>query len=62
MRRYGGLTSAEAAEAALERYPYEASGTPFRGPIFHDGAWHRAPLRIYNDRYHVYRPDSPQSE
>ncbi|MET8051629.1 hypothetical protein ABZU75_28920 [Streptosporangium sp. NPDC005286] len=60
MQRYEGLTSAEAEKAALERYPYEASDTPFRGLIFHDEAWHWAMLRIYNDRYHVDRPELAQ--
>ncbi|GAA3246510.1 hypothetical protein [Nonomuraea helvata] len=57
MQRYGGLTSAEAEEAGLERYPYEPSGTPFRGLIFHDEAWHWAMLRIYGDRYTVDHPE-----
>ncbi|WP_327108531.1 hypothetical protein [Nonomuraea glycinis] len=64
MQRYGGLTSAEAEEAALERYPYEASGTPLRGLIFHDEAWHWAMLRIHNNRYPVDHPElaNPSAE
>ncbi|MET7462023.1 hypothetical protein [Nonomuraea sp. NPDC005501] len=60
MQRYGGLTTAEAEEAALECYPYEASGTPFRGLIFHDEAWHWAMLSVYGDRYYVDHPELAQ--
>lgn len=60
MQRYGGLTAVEAAEAALEQCPYEASDTPYRGLIFHDEAWHWAMLSIYDERYHVDHPELAQ--
>lgn len=60
MRRHGGLTAAQAAEAALERYPYEPEGAPERGLVFHDEAWHWAMLAIHGDRYVVEHPELVQ--
>ncbi|MFJ6014901.1 hypothetical protein [Streptomyces sp. NPDC092952] len=64
MRRHGGLTREQAEVAALDRYPYEAPGAPYRGLVFHDEAWHWAMLAIHGDRYAAERPDlgSPSSE
>ena len=64
MRRYGGLTAVQADAAALERYPYEASDTPYRGLVFHDEAWHWAMLKIHQDRYWLTHPElaSPPAE
>jgi hypothetical protein len=57
MQWYGGLPPAEAEAAALERYPYEVSVTPFRGLIFHDHSWHWAMLAIHGDRYWAEHPE-----
>jgi hypothetical protein len=57
MRHHGGLTPEAAWEAALLRYPYEAEGTPNRGLIFHDEAWHWAMLAIHGDRYWIDHPE-----
>ncbi|MEU9581123.1 hypothetical protein [Streptomyces chilikensis] len=57
MRHHGGLTPAEAAAAALERYPYEPDDAPYRGLIFHDEAWHWAMLAIHGNRYVVEHPE-----
>ncbi|MFI9556015.1 hypothetical protein [Nonomuraea endophytica] len=57
IRQHGGLVPAAAEEAALQRYPYEAEGTPYRGMIFHDEAWHWAMLKIYGDNYVVDHPE-----
>jgi hypothetical protein len=57
VQRYGGFTPAHAEAAALERYPYEASDTPFRGLIFHDHSWHWAMLAIHGDLYWAEHPE-----
>ncbi|MFG3099234.1 hypothetical protein ACGFZL_01660 [Streptomyces sp. NPDC048182] len=57
MRHYGGLTPAQAEEAALERYPYEPADAPFRGLVFHDEAWHWAMLAIHGDFYWQGHPE-----
>ena len=64
MRRYGGLTAAQADAAALERDPYEAGDVPYRGLVFHDQAWHWAMLKIHQDRYWLTHPElaSPPAE
>ncbi|GCD47157.1 hypothetical protein [Streptomyces paromomycinus] len=56
MRQHGGLTSSAARETALERYPYEPDGDPYRGLVFHDEAWHWAMLAIHGDRYAADHP------
>jgi hypothetical protein len=57
MEHHGGLAPAEASAAALEQYPYEPEGVPFRGLVFHDEAWHWAMLTIHGDRYTVEHPE-----
>ena len=57
MRHYGGLTPAEATEAALECCPYEPEDHAYRDLIFHDEAWHWAMLTIHGDRYTVEHPE-----
>ena len=57
MRHYGGLTPAEATEAALECYPYEPEDHAYRGLVFHDEAWHWAMLTIHGNRYPVEHPE-----
>ncbi|MEV7468342.1 hypothetical protein AB0O20_17840 [Streptomyces kronopolitis] len=57
MHHHGGLTPAEATDAALERYPYEPDDAPRRGLVFHDEAWYWAMLAIHSDRYVVERPE-----
>lgn len=57
MQQNGGCTPAQAEAAALKRYPYEASDTPFRGFIFHDHSWHWAMLAIHGDFYWVEHPE-----
>lgn len=57
MRRYGGLTPAEAWKEALECYPYEPADRAYRGLVFHDEAWHWAMLTIHGDRYVVEHPE-----
>ncbi|MFD7686939.1 hypothetical protein [Streptomyces sp. NPDC059781] len=57
MRHYGGLTPAQATEAALEWYPYEPEGRAHRGLVFHDEAWHWAMLAIHGDRYTLDHPE-----
>jgi hypothetical protein len=57
MQQHGGLAPTEAAEAALERYPYEPAEAPHRGLIFHDEAWHWAMLTIHGDHYVVEHPE-----
>ncbi|MEU7314920.1 hypothetical protein [Streptomyces sp. NPDC007083] len=57
MQHHGGLTPAEAEDAALEQYPYEPPDAPFRGLVFHDEAWHWAMLAIHGDRYVVEHPE-----
>ncbi|MCZ2525952.1 hypothetical protein [Streptomyces sp. HB2AG] len=60
MERHGGSTPEEAREAALEHYPYEPDGAPYRGLVFHDEAWHWAMLAIHGDRYAVEHPGPAQ--
>lgn len=57
MQHHGGLAPKEARKAALERYPYEPPGAPYRGLIFHDEAWHWAMLAIHGDRYVAEHPE-----
>jgi len=57
MRRYGGLTPAQAESAAVKRYPYQARGVPFRGLIFHHQAWTWAMREIYGHFYGREHPD-----
>jgi hypothetical protein len=61
MRRYGGLAQVAAELSALRRYPYEVSGAPHRGLIFHDEAWHWAMLRIHGDGYAREHPGLAQA-
>jgi hypothetical protein len=58
MRRYGGLTAAEADAAAQEQYPYQPSDAPFRGFVFHDEAWRWAQLKIHHGA--LYWVDHPE--
>ncbi|PKW00182.1 hypothetical protein ATK30_0269 [Amycolatopsis echigonensis] len=60
MQRHGGLPAAQAEAAALERYPYEARGKPYRGLIFHDESWHWAMLKIHGELYWVAHPELTQ--
>lgn len=60
MQRHGGRSAAQAAAAALERYPYEASDEPYRGLIFHDEPWHWGMLAIHGDAYWVKHPELAQ--
>ena len=57
MRAYGGMTQAEADEAAQLRYPYEPPGTAFRGLIFHAEAWHLAMIELNGDSYWRHHPE-----
>ncbi|WP_432174294.1 hypothetical protein [Streptomyces sp. Tue6028] len=57
MRSHGRMTRSQAGEAALRRYPYEPAGTPCRGLMFHDEAWHWAMLDLEGPQYWVNRPD-----
>lgn len=57
MREYGAMTAEEAVEAASQRYPYESAGTPYRGLIFHDEAWHWAMLALKGEQYWRRHPD-----
>jgi hypothetical protein len=57
MRRYGGMTPAQADAAALERYPYEPPDAPFRDLIFHDESWHWAMLKIHGQDYPRTHPE-----
>ncbi|GAA1968457.1 hypothetical protein [Kitasatospora viridis] len=57
MRHYGGRTGADAEAAALACYPYEPPGTPYRGLVFHDEAWHWAMLRIHGGDYAREHPE-----
>ncbi|MEY9908713.1 hypothetical protein ABIA35_004946 [Catenulispora sp. MAP12-49] len=51
MRTYGGMTGAEADEAAEQWYDYEPPDKPYRGLVFHDEAWHWAMTAIKGDHY-----------
>ncbi|MBO8185059.1 hypothetical protein [Streptomyces spirodelae] len=57
MRHHGGLSPAAAWEAALECYPFEPDGDPYRGLVFHDEAWHWAMLALHGERYPVEHPE-----
>lgn len=57
MRTYGQLPEAPAGEAADRRYPCELPGTPYRGMIFHDEAWHWAMLEIKGAGYTMRHPE-----
>src|SRR4051794_40249189 len=54
---YGGVAPEQAEREALDRYPYQPPGTPFRSLIFHDDAWHWAMLRLHGPMYWVSRPE-----
>ncbi|WP_431949943.1 hypothetical protein [Nocardia lijiangensis] len=60
VQRYGGKTPAEAEAEAVEFYCYQGPGTPCRGLVFHDDAWHWAMLGIHglywNTRPELARP------
>ncbi len=58
MRRYGGMTAAEADRAAREAYPYEPTEDGwYRWLVFHEEAWHWAMLTIHGHGYVVEHPD-----
>ncbi|MFJ8162162.1 hypothetical protein ACIRBY_14685 [Streptomyces sp. NPDC096136] len=57
MEHHGGVMPEEARKAAVEWYPYQPAGTPFRGLVFHDEAWHWAMTAIHGDRYVVDHPE-----
>ncbi|MBM9503213.1 hypothetical protein ITX44_01455 [Streptomyces sp. KK5PA1] len=57
MQHHGGLTAAEAEEAAMERYPYDPEDASNRGLIFHDTSWHWAMLAIHGQDYVVEHPE-----
>jgi hypothetical protein len=57
MRTYGAMTLEQADEAATRHYPYEAPGTPCRGLVFHDEAWHWAMLTLKGEYYWSRYPD-----
>ncbi|NBE56038.1 hypothetical protein, partial [Streptomyces boluensis] len=56
MRHHGGRTPERAWAEALEHYPYEPPGTPCRGLVFHDEAWHWAMLTLHGHGYWQERP------
>ncbi|MGY6651589.1 hypothetical protein ACXIZN_05425 [Amycolatopsis sp. TRM77291] len=57
MRVYGSMTPAQSLDAAVRRYPYEESGNPFRGLVFHDEAWHWAMLALKGEAYWSSYPE-----
>lgn len=57
MRTYGGRSEEDARVAALEWYPYEPPGTPYRGLVFHDEAWHWAMLELKGQYYWAHHPE-----
>lgn len=57
MRRYAGLTLTESWAAALDCYPYEPAGRPYRGLVFHDEAWHWAMLTLHGSFYTREHPE-----
>lgn len=60
MQRYGGLNATEAEEAAVQRYPFEASDAPYRGLVFHAEAWRWAMQKIYGEGYWIQHPELVQ--
>lgn len=55
--RYSGMSVQEAQARAETFYQYQAPGTPYRGLLFHDEAWHWAMLKVFGDGYWQNKPD-----
>jgi hypothetical protein len=60
LREYGRAALEQAEREALEPYPYEPHGTPYRGLVFHGLAWHWAILRLHRHMYWVARAELQQ--
>jgi hypothetical protein len=55
--RFGGIDPETAGQKALERYPYEIPGTPYRGMIFHELSFDWAIDALFGKHYNVVRPE-----